>query len=382
MAESKRDYYEVLGVDKSASEADIKKAFRNLAKKYHPDVNSDDKNAAEKFKEVNEAYSVLSDSEKKSRYDQYGHAGVDPNFSPGGGGFGGFSGFEGNFDMGDIFGDIFGGIFGGGSKRSRHSNAPMQGDDIGYRITIDFEEAAFGCSKEVSYSRIVRCETCGGSGAEKGSSPETCSVCRGSGQVTSQQRTPFGVMQSTRDCDNCQGKGKIITKPCPTCKGNGFVKKQNKLTVSIPAGIDNGQRISLSGQGNAGENNGPNGDLIIIISVRPHKLFEREGYNLRYELPITFSQAALGAKISIPTLDGTGDLSIPAGTQNGAVFVVKGKGIQNLRGKGKGDLYVKVMVEIPKNLSKKQKSAISSLEEVCADNNYPARQAFNAKTKK
>jgi molecular chaperone DnaJ len=284
--------------------------------------------------------------------------------------------------MGDIFGDIFGGIFGGGSKRSRYSNAPSKGEDVGYRITIDFEEAAFGCNKDISYSRVERCATCGGNGAAKGSAPETCSVCRGSGQVTTQQRTPFGVMQSTRVCDNCRGKGKIVSDPCSDCKGAGYVKKQKKLEVSVPAGIDNGQRIVLSGQGNAGENNGPNGDLVVLISVRPHHIFERDGYNLHCEVPITFVEAALGAKIIIPTLEGKGELTVPEGTQSGTVFAIKGKGIQNIRGKNKGDLYAKVSIEVPKNLNKKQKDALNAFGEACDDKNYAKKQSFFSKFKK
>ncbi|PKM61493.1 MAG: molecular chaperone DnaJ [Firmicutes bacterium HGW-Firmicutes-21] len=379
MADKKRDYYEVLGIPKTADENEIKKAFRTLAKKYHPDANTADKNAEAKFKEVNEAYSVLSEPDKKARYDQYGHAGVDPNFGSGGG----FGGFDAGFDVGDIFGDIFGGIFGGGSsRRSRYSNAPSKGEDVGYRVTIDFEEAAFGCKKDISYSRVERCSTCGGNGAAKGSVPETCSTCRGSGQVTTQQRTPFGVMQSSRVCENCRGKGKIVSQPCTDCHGNGYTKKQKKLEVAIPAGIDDGQRIVLTGQGNAGENNGPNGDLIVLVAVRPHHIFERDGYNLHCEVPITFVEAALGAKIIIPTLDGKGELTIPEGTQSGTVFSIKGKGVQNVNGKGRGDLFVTVVIEVPKNLNKKQKEALSAFGDCCDDKNYTKKQSFFSKFKK
>lgn len=379
MADNKRDYYEVLGIPKTANENDIKKAFRKLAKKYHPDANPNDKSAEVKFKEVNEAYSVLSDSNKKARYDQFGHAGVDPNF----GGGGGFGGFDGGFDMGDIFGDIFGGIFGGGgSSRRRRSNTPSKGEDIAYRLTIDFEEAAFGCKKNISYNRVERCSTCSGSGAAKGSTPETCPICHGSGHVTTQQRTPFGVMQSSRVCDRCRGKGKIVSKPCSDCRGTGYVKKLKKVEFSVPAGIDDGQRMMLSEQGNAGENNGPNGDLFVLISVRPHHIFERDGYNLHCEIPITFVDAALGAKIVIPTLDGKGELTIPEGTQSGSVFVIKSKGIQSVNGRGKGDLFVKVNIEVPKNLNKKQKEALAEFGKCCDDKNYAKKQSFFSKFKK
>lgn len=383
MAQNKRDYYEVLGVPKTASEDEIKRAFRKLAKQYHPDANPGDKSAEEKFKEVNEAYSVLSDKEKRARYDQFGHAGVDPNFSSGFGGFGGFSGFDGGFDVGDIFGDFFGDIFGrSSSRRSRRYDAPVRGEDLSYRLTIDFEEAAFGCKKELSYSRVEHCATCGGSGAAKGSTPETCPICHGTGQVTTQQRTPFGVMQSSRVCEHCRGKGKVVSHPCADCRGTGFVKKQKVLEVSIPAGIDDGQRISLAGQGNAGENNGPYGDLYVLISVRPHPIFERDGYNLKCEVPITFVEAALGAKVMIPTLEGKGELTIPEGTQNGTVFVVRSKGIQSINGKGRGDLYVTVNIEVPKNLTKKQKEALAAFGELCDDKNYTKKQSFFSKFKK
>lgn len=373
MADNKRDYYEILGLPKTATENDIKKAYRLLAKKYHPDANPNDKDAEKKFKEVNEAYSVLSDAEKKSRYDQFGHAGFDQSFGTG------FGNFDAGFDMGDIFGDFFGGIFGGGSRRSRHANSPSKGDDIVYRISIDFVEAAFGCRKDISFNRVERCSTCNGSGAAKGSTPETCPTCHGSGQVTTQQRTPFGVMQSSRVCETCRGKGKIVGKPCPDCRGTGYIKRLKKLEISIPAGIDDGQRIMLSGQGNAGENGGPNGDLLVVVSVRPHHIFERDGYNLYCEVPITFVEAAIGAKVLIPTLEGKGELTIPEGTQSGTVFVVKSKGIQSVNGKGKGDLYVKVMIEVPKNLTKKQKAALTAFGESCDDKNYSKKQSFFSK---
>lgn len=377
MADQKRDFYEVLGISKTAGEADIKKAFRTLAKQYHPDANPNDKNAEAKFKEVNEAYSVLSDSDKKARYDQYGHAGVDPNS-----GAGGYGGFNGGFDVGDIFGDIFGSVFGGSQRRSRYSNSPAKGEDVAYRITLTFEEAVFGCKKDVSYNRVERCATCDGSGAAKGSSPETCPTCHGSGQVTTQQRTPFGVMQSSRACERCRGKGKIVSQPCTDCHGSGYVKKLKKLEIAIPAGIDDGQRIALAGQGSAGENNGPYGDLVVLVSVRPHTIFERDGYNLNCTIPITFVEATLGAKIIIPTLEGKGELTIPEGTQSGTVFAVRGKGVQNVNGRGRGDLFVTVEIEVPKNLSKKQKETLSAFGDCCEDKNYAKKQSFFDKFKK
>ncbi len=376
MADNKRDCYEILEIDKNASEEEIKKAYRRMAKKYHPDSNPGDKVAEQKFKEVNEAYSILSDPDKKANYDRYGYSGVDP--SAGGGGFGGgFSG--GGFDMGDIF-DMFGGMFGGGS--SSRPNAPRQGDDAGIRLTIDFEEALFGCKKDISYSRVEKCAECGGSGAAKGTRASTCRKCNGTGRINTQRRTPFGMMQSVGACDECGGTGKKIDTPCRECRGTGLTRRNRQLEVNIPAGIDNGQRIVLHGQGDAGVNGGPNGDLVILIAVRPHKLFEREGFNLRFELPITFSDAALGAKVSIPTPDGSGELTIPEGTQTGTVFNVRGKGVPKLNGGGRGDLLVTVRVETPKGLSKKQKEFLEDLDDSCGDKNYPKRKAFNEKSRK
>ncbi len=364
----KRDCYEILGIEKNATDDEIKKAFRRKAKQYHPDANPGDKSAEEEFKEVNEAYSILSDPDKKSNYDRFGYAGVDPNAQGGfgGGGFGGFGG------MGDIFGDIFGGMFGGGTR----ANAPTQGDDIGVRVTIDFHDAVFGCKRDVSFSRIEKCPDCEGSGAAKGSHAETCRKCGGRGSITVQRRTPFGMMQSSAPCDECGGKGKIIKDPCKQCRGNGFVRKSKTLEVNIPAGIDNGQRIALHGQGDAGENGGPNGDLIIQVAVRSHDVFVREGYNIRLELPITFVDAALGAKITIPTPDGNGELTIPEGTQTGTTFSVKGKGVPKLNGKGRGDLLVTVTVETPKGLSKKQKDLLKDFGDSIGDKNHTKKKSF------
>ena len=375
MAE-KRDCYEILGINKNASEEEIKKAYRQKAKQYHPDANPGDKAAEEKFKEVNEAYSILSDPEKKSNYDRFGYAGVDP--SAGGGGFGGgFSGFSGGgFDMGDIF-DMFGGMFGGGSRT--RANAARQGEDVGLRITVDFNEALFGCKKDVSYNRVEKCAECGGSGAAKGTSVSTCRKCGGTGRINTQRRTPFGVMQSVGACDECGGTGKKIDTPCRECRGSGLTRKSRKLEVNIPAGIDNGQRIVLHGQGDAGSNGGPAGDLIILVAVRPHKLFERDGFNLMFEMPISFTDAALGAKITIPTPDGSGELTIPEGTQTGSTFNVRGKGVPKVNGSGRGDLLVTVRVETPKGLSRKQKELLEDLDDSCTDKNYPKRKAFETK---
>ena len=375
MADQKRDCYEVLGVSKSASDSEIKKAFYKLAKQYHPDAHPGDKEAEAHFKEVNEAYSVLSDADKRARYDQFGWAGIDG--APGGGGSG-FGGFGEGFDVGDIFGDIFGGMFGGGGSR-RNPNAPRRGDDIGVRVTLTFEEAAFGCKKEISYNRIESCPTCSGNG---GTGSETCTKCGGRGQVTVQQRTPFGYMQSTQPCDGCKGKGKIVKNPCKDCRGSGQTRKSKLIEVNIPAGIDNGQRISLRGQGNAGANGGPAGDLLVTVAVRGHEFFTRDGFDLLCDMPITFVEAALGAKLTIPTLEGQGELTIPEGTQSGTTFCVRGKGIQQLNGRGRGDLLVTVEIEVPKGLGKKQKEALEKFGELSEEKHHGKKASFFAKLKK
>ncbi len=369
----KRDYYEVLGLDKSADDSAIKKAYRQLAKKYHPDMNPGDAEAEARFKEVNEAYAVLSDAEKKAKYDQYGHAAFDP--ASGGSGFGGF-GFDGDFGgFGDIFSSFFGGGFGGGSSSSRR-NGPMRGDDVYTRITIGFEEAAFGCKKEISYNRIEKCSECSGSGAKKGTSPVTCSTCSGTGSVRTQTRTPLGIMQSTRACDACRGTGKIIKDPCSNCRGTGNVKITKKLDVNIPAGIDDGQKIVLRGEGNSGKNGGPSGDLIIGINVRPHPIFERDGNDIYCEIPVTFVDAALGAEIDIPTLEGKQKYSIPEGTQNGTTFTLRGKGITRVNTSSRGDLYLSINVEVPKNLNSEQKELLRKFGESCGDKQYAKRTSF------
>ncbi len=376
----KRDYYDVLGVAKGASDDEIKKAHRKLAKKYHPDLNRDNPDAAEKFKELNEAYEVLSDSDKRSRYDQFGFAGVDPNYGAGQGGFGG--GFGGGFDMGDL-GDIFGSFFGGGfggSSRSRR-NAPQRGETIQQRIMLSFEEAAFGCEKEITINRTESCDACDGTGAEKGSTVETCSRCHGSGMVTQTQRTPLGMFQSQAPCPECRGTGKIIRKPCKKCSGTGKSRNSRTLKVKIPAGIDDGQSIQLRGQGNAGSNGGPSGDVIVTISIRPHPIFTREGNNVVCEIPISFPQAALGDTLQVPTIDGKVEYTIPEGTQTGTVFRLRGKGIQNVNGRGRGDQYVRVNIEVPTRLTEHQKKLLRDFESSTTDENQVQRKSFWDKVK-
>lgn len=384
MAENKRDYYEVLGVDKSVSEDELKKAYRKAAKKYHPDLNPGDATAEKNFKEVNEAYEVLSDSEKRARYDQFGHAGVDPNFGAGGGGAygGGFGGgFTGDFgDLGDIFSSFFGGGFGGGSRRSS-PNAPRRGNDTAAAVNLSFEEAAKGCKKTVKVTKIDNCKDCDGTGAQKGTSAKTCPVCHGTGQVTATQRTPFGVMQTQQVCNHCGGKGKIIDNPCKTCNGKGRIRHTIDVPVDIPAGIDDGQVINLRGGGDAGINGGPSGDLRINVNVRPHPIFERDGYDVYCEIPITFTQAALGDEITVPTLDGKVKFTIHEGTQPGDEFKLKGKGIQRLHYSGKGDQYVKINVEVPKNLNKEQKEILKNFATATDEKNYKKQKSFMDKVK-
>ena len=368
MPEQKRDYYEVLGVSKGASDDEIKKAYRKLAKKYHPDMNPGDKEAEAKFKEVNEAYSILSDSEKRARYDQFGHAGVDPNYGAGGPG-GGFGGFDmGDIDLGDIFGSFFGGGFGGfGGSSSGRRNGPQKGESLRASLTITFEEAAFGCEKEINLNRTEECEACHGSGAEPGTTAETCPDCRGTGVVRVQQRTGGFAFSSTAPCSRCRGTGKIIHTPCKACGGSGSVKKSKRVTVSIPACIDDGQAISLRGQGNAGKNGGPAGDLIVAVHVKPHPQFHRDGTTVLYEQPVTFYQAVMGAELEIPTIDGKVKYNLPAGTQTGTTFRLRGKGIPELRGRGRGDQYVTVRVQIPTSLNGEQKEALRAFAEAMGE---------------
>ena len=359
MAENKRDYYEVLGVSKGASEDEIKKAYKKLARKYHPDMNPGDKEAEEKFKEVNEANEVLSDPEKKARYDQFGFAGVDPSYGAGGpGGPGGF---------------------GGGQTRR---NGPQRGESIRASVSVTFTEAAFGCEKEVTIERSEQCPTCKGNGCAPGTTPEICPDCHGSGVVQVQQRTPMGVFASSRPCQRCRGTGKIIHQPCTDCGSTGAVRKRKTIKVNIPAGIDHGQTISLRGQGNAGKNGGPAGDLLITVMVRPHELFRREGNDVFCEAPITFSQAVLGATLEIPTIDGQVKYDIPEGTQTGTVFRLRGKGIPVLNGRGRGDQYVTVTIETPRNLNREQKDALKKFSETLGESNYEKRKSFFGFNKK
>lgn len=372
MADNKRDYYEVLGIQKGASDDVIKKAYRQMAKKYHPDLNPGDKEAEARFKEVNEAYEVLSDAQKKARYDQYGHAGVDPNF--GAGGYQGY-GFDGmDIDLGDIFSSFFGGGM-GGSRRS-NPNAPRRGSDVSASVVISFEEAARGCKQQVQVRLVDTCPDCHGSGAAAGSSPKTCPVCNGSGQERRQQRTPFGVIQTQSVCSRCHGRGQIIETPCKTCNGSGQVRKPSTVGINIPAGIADGQVITIRGKGNAGINGGPAGDLEIQVSVRPHPVFEREGYDILCELPLTFAQLALGAEVQVPTLDGNVPYTIREGTQPGETFRLKGKGFPYINGRGRGDEVVRVAIEVPKNLTAEQKKLLKAFEEATSEKNYQKRRSF------
>ena len=373
----KRDYYEVLGVQKGASDDEIKKAYRACAKKYHPDLHPGDKECEEKFKEVNEAYEVLSDSDKKARYDQFGHAGVDPNYGAGAGGAG--SPFGQGIDIDDIFSSFFGGF---GGRRSNNANAPMRGSDIETTVYISFEEAAKGCKQTINYSCVTTCDDCHGIGAQPGTSPKTCSSCGGSGRVTINQRTPFGVVQTQRTCDACHGRGKIVDNPCKKCGGSGKQRKNKTVDVTIPAGIKDQQILNVSGRGNSGTNGGPAGDLHVYVNVRPHPVFERRGDDVWCEVPITFTQAALGADVVVPTLDGKVSYTVREGTQPGDVFRLKGKGIQRLGGRGRGDQYVRVTVEVPKNLNGKQKELIKQLDGATGDKNYAKRRNFFDKIKK
>jgi len=354
MAE-KRDYYEVLGLQKGASADELKKAYRKLAKENHPDLHPGDAEREARFKEVNEAYEVLSDDDKRAKYDQYGHAAFDPNAGFGGGGFGGFDGFG---DLGDIFGS-FGDIFGfGGSTRRSNPNAPRRGESIRASLNISFEEAAFGCKKDITVARVEQCPDCNGNGCAPGTTPEVCPDCRGSGTVRTTQRTPFGMAQSTGPCSRCRGTGKIIHQPCSTCRGMGNIRRQHKINVTVPAGIDDGETMSLREQGNAGANGGPRGDLLVTVTVRPHSRFEREGSSVILEQSISYAQATLGAEIEVPTLDGKVKLNIPEGTQTGTTFRLRGKGIPYLRGSGRGDQFVTVRINVPKNLSSSQKELL------------------------
>ena len=375
MAENKRDYYEVLGVEKGASAEEIKKAYRKSAMKYHPDRNPGDKDAEEKFKEIGEAYEVLSDDQKRSRYDQFGFAGVDPNYGGGAGGYGGgYGGFSGFGDFGDL-GDLFGSFFGGG-RSSRSTNAPRQGESIGIRLDLTFEEAAFGCEKEVTVNRTENCSACKGTGSADGN-VETCHQCRGSGQVRTTQSFMGMSMQSTAVCPSCSGRGKIVRTPCNVCKGKTKVRRNPKIKIRVPCGVGHGQSVRMRGEGHAGSNGGPSGDLLAEVSIRQHPIFSREGTGVYCEVPITFTQAALGAEITVPTLDGPVTYEVPDGTQNGTTFRIKGKGIPQVNNMSRrGDHYFTVAVETPVKLSREQKELLKKLEETMDQKSTPKRKKF------
>ena len=374
---AKKDYYEVLGVPKDADEAAIKKAYRALAKKNHPDVNPGDKDAEERFKEINEAYQVLSNPEKRAQYDQFGPDGPQAG-GFGGGGFGGFSGFEGGGFGG--FEDIFSSFFGGGMGGQRR-NGPVPGDDLRYDLTVSFEEAALGCEKEINLVRDEECPNCHGTGAKPGSKVDNCPNCNGTGQERVVTNTPFGRIQNVRTCSRCGGAGKIITEPCSKCHGRGKVRVSKRRTVRVPAGIDNGQVLTIRGQGGLGERGGQPGDLLIVITVKPHKLFKRRDENLYIEMPLTFTQAALGAELDVPTLGKPVKYRFPEGTQPGQVFTLRGQGVPRINSTVRGDLYVTAVVEIPKKLTEKQKELLRQFEDSTSGSQYEKKKSFFDKLK-
>lgn len=379
----KKDYYDLLGIEKTASESDIKKAYRKLAMKYHPDKFSnasekEKKEAEEKFKEVNEAYQVLSDADKRAKYDKFGHAAFE-NGGAGAGGFGGFGGFEGFGNAEDIFSSFFGG--GGSPFGSGRRRGPEPGADLRVDVTITLEEVAKGTEKEVSYRRQGKCSTCNGTGAEPGSSMKTCDKCNGTGRIKVTQRTVFGNFQSVEECDKCKGKGKIAEHKCKKCNGTGLEREDVKKKVKIPVGIEDGQRLRLSGMGDASRDGGPNGDLYIFIHVKEHDFFIRNGNDIICEVPITFAKATLGGEIDIPTLNGKKSIKIPAGTQNGKVFRLKGEGINNPRSYYSGDQLVKIVIEVPTNLNEKQQELLKQFDESLKDKNYKMNKSFFDKLK-
>lgn len=365
----KRDYYEILGVSRSASQGEIKSAFRNLARQYHPDVN-DQPDAEEKFKEINEAYGVLSDDQKRAAYDRFGHRGVK-------GANGGGMGFDPTDfpDFADIFGEMFG--FGGfgGQRRSRRS-APRRGADLQYQVNLEFEEAVFGTEKEIQVTRNEACETCGGSGAEPGTSPETCANCGGRGEVRQTRQTLLGAMVQVTTCPNCGGSGKTIPNPCPTCHGSGQERRTTRKRVTVPAGVDDGTRIRLAGEGQPGENNGPPGDLYILIKVRPHKFFRRQNNNILLDLNVNVAQAALGAEVKVPTVDGEVVLKIPSGTQPGKIIRMRGKGVPHLRSSSRGDQLVIINVSIPDKLDEEERALFEQLAEKMDSDVLPQERGF------
>lgn len=369
----KRDYYEILGVSKGATDTELKKAYRTIAKKYHPDLNPNDKEAESKFKEANEAYEILSDPQKRQQYDQFGHSAFENGGAGGGYGAGGYQDFGG---FSDIFESFFGGAGGGFGGSSSRRNGPQKGRDLEKTVILSFKEAAFGVKKEISILKNEKCTECNGSGAKSGTHPETCQNCHGTGEIKQVQRTPFGNFQSSATCNKCGGTGKIIKEPCKKCSGSGFERKTKKLEINIPKGIDDGQTMTIRGEGEPGKNGGPNGDLYLNIRITKDKLFSRKEYDVYIDLPLTFVEATLGAKVIVPTIDEKIELTIPEGTQYGAKFVLKGKGIPYLRGNGRGNQYVIVKIEIPKKLTSKQKDLLKQFDKACDNGNYTTKKSF------
>lgn len=368
---SKRDYYEVLGINKDSSESEIKKAYRALAKKYHPDLNPDNAEAESKFKEANEAYEILSDSDKRSKYDRFGHAGVDPQAGGYGQGFGGF---------GDIFEDLFD-VFGGGFNRGSRRNGPVRGGDLRYNMNLEFKEAVFGVEKEIQIRRNENCDSCGGSGAKSGTSKETCTTCNGRGEVRHVQQSPFGQFVRTSTCDVCSGTGEIIKEKCTTCHGSGKQNKTKKIKIKVPAGVDSDSIISMRGEGGAGEKGGPSGDLYIYINVQDDPIFKRSGNNIYLTVPISFTEATLGSVIEVPTLDGVIEYNVPEGTQTGTEFKLRGKGVPNLRSSGNGDLFFTLEVQVPKKLTDKQKQLLLEFAKETGQNFKENKKGFFEKVK-
>ncbi|MBR4395855.1 MAG: molecular chaperone DnaJ [Eubacteriaceae bacterium] len=388
MAEDKRDYYEVLGVDKNATADDIKKAYRKLAMKYHPDRNPGDKTAEAKFKEINEAYQILSNEDERARYDQFGFAGVDG--SQGGydaGGFSGFSGFSGG-DFSDIFSDLFS-TFGGGGDYSGFSGysssaGPKKGSDLRVNLTITFDEAVSGVEKKIKLNRMEACRKCGGSGAAPGTSQKTCPKCHGTGQVKTSSRTILGMMQTVTTCDQCHGTGQVVEKPCPDCSGSGVTKATRTITVNIPAGVDTGNILTLRGEGNTGANSGGKGDVFIVINVKPHEYFRRDGSDIYLDMPISMVSAALGCEVRVPTIDGFVKLKVPEGTQSGTVFKLGGKGIKQngVLNRGRGDQFVTIIAEVPKKLNMRQKEALKEFDSITNTDDYEKLHRFNQQIEK